>query len=68
MRKVENQRKQHISYHHIQLLLIVVLVVQSFLGNIEADSYYELVGNMVPSFCKLGCIMSIKLRYTSITI
>jgi hypothetical protein len=40
-----------------------VLVVQNFLGNFKADNYSELVGNMLSSFCKLGCNMSIKLHY-----
>jgi len=40
-------------------------VVKVFLGNTRAQNYEELVNNLLQSYEKLGCIMSLK--YTSFT-
>ena len=40
-----------------------VMVIKYFLGNHKAQNYTELVENMLSSFHRLGCRMSIKVHY-----
>lgn len=39
-----------------------VAVVRGFLGNHKVDNYRELVENLVDSYCRMGCRMSLKLH------
>ena len=39
------------------------LVVKGFLGNRRAQNYEELVNNLLQSYQKLGCNMSLKIHF-----
>ena len=55
--------KQSMNTLELEAWKAFVLVIQNFLGNYKASNYEELVTNMITCFKKLGCNMSIKMRF-----
>lgn len=65
IRKLINDRNFQHSMNHLEANAwsSFVIVIKNFLGNHKAQNYTELVKNMLSSFHRLGCRMSIKVHY-----